>query len=171
MDLEVAGPMRPRDRARGLVDLLGRELRVPKDPRRARHLLEDPRLGLDVLHLVVDAPQLLLGLAGPPRQHQQRHLLGIGARHRVDDVVPARPVGDADDAQPPRAAGVAIGGEAHRGLVGEGDDLEVADAAEAVEEPEHEVAGKPEDVGHAGPPEIGDQEVAERHARSHRASG
>ena len=127
-------------------------------------------LRLDVLRLMVHAAELLLGFAGPARDDQQRHLLGIGARDRVHDVVAARAVGDAEHAELARAARVAVRGEAHRRLVGEGHDLEPAGAPEAMEEPEHEVAGQTEDVRHAGALQIGDEEVAERHQRAHRGA-
>jgi hypothetical protein len=44
-------------------------------------------------------------------------------------------------------------------------DLEPAVAAEPVEETEHEVAGQAEHVAHAGALQIGDDEVAQLHAR------
>jgi hypothetical protein len=51
--------------------------------------------------------------------------------------------------------------------VGKGDDFEVPRATEAVEKTEDEVARKPEDVADSSAVEIGDQEVTQRHARTH----
>jgi hypothetical protein len=51
--------------------------------------------------------------------------------------------------------------------VGKSDDFEIPRAAEAVKEAEDEVSGKPEDVANPGAVEVGDQEVTQRHARTH----
>ena len=172
VDLEIAGAVLSHDLSHHLVDLPCRQLRLAENPRRAGHLGEDSALALHVLHLVVDAGDLLLGLPGAAGDDQQRNLLGVGARDGIDDVVPPRSIGDAHDAEAARASRVAVGREAHRRLVREGDDLEAAILAEAVEEREHQVPGKAEDVIHSCAVQIGDQEVAECHPGLHRrASG
>ena len=131
------------------MDLEGRPFRVLNDLGRAGHLLEDAPLAFHVFGLVVDAGELLLGLARSARHDEDRDLLGVGPGHGIHDVVSARPVGHAHDAKPPRASRVAVCGETDGGLVGEGHDLERSVTTEPVEEPEHEIAGKPEDMRHA----------------------
>ena len=77
-------------------------------------------------------------------------------------------VGDADDADPPGRARVAVGGEADAGLVRQRDDLQPARPPEAQEEAHDQVAGNAEEVRDADLLQVGDEEVAERHARLHR---
>jgi hypothetical protein len=167
VDLQVSRAMLREDRAKRLVHFLGGKARVRQDASRAGDLREDAALGLHVLHLVVHAGELALRLAGATRDDQQRDLLGVGSGHRVHQIVPPGTVGDADHAQPAGAAGIAVGREAHRRLVGEGHDLEPTAGAEAVEEAEHQVAGEPEDVLDPGATQVGHQEVAELHPGAH----
>jgi hypothetical protein len=117
VDLEIAGPVLGHDLTHHLVDLPCRQLRLAQNPRRAGHLGEDSALTLHVLHLVVDAGDLLLGLPGATGDDQQRNLLGVGTRNGVHDVVTTRSVGDAHHAEAARASRVAVGCEAHRRLV------------------------------------------------------
>jgi hypothetical protein len=51
--------------------------------------------------------------------------------------------------------------------MGKGDDFEVSRAAKAVKQAEDEISRKPEDVTDPSALEIGDQEVTQRHARTH----
>ena len=115
----------------------------------------------------ISVPELALLVAGAAAQHQQRDALRERARDRVHHVVAARAVGDAHHADASGGARVAVGREAHPGLVRQRDDAQPASRAEADEEAEHEVARDAEEMRDADLPQVGDQEVAEDHRRLH----
>jgi hypothetical protein len=168
VDLEVAGAVLRPDLADHRVDVGGRGRRVREHARLAGELAVDAELRIDVLCLMVDErADLPFLVRRSAADDEDRHALGERAGDRVHHVVAARPVGDADDAEPPGRARVAVGCEADAGLVREGDDLEPARAPEAKKEPHHEIARDAEQMRDADLAEVGDQKVAEVHVRLH----
>src|SRR5262249_49582087 len=131
-------------------------------------LLVDAELGLDLLGLVMDqGAELPLVLSRSAADDEDGDPLGERAGDRVHHVVAAGAVGDADDADPARGAGAAVGREPHAGLVRQGDDVQPMPPPKPHEQPEDQVARDAEEMGDADPPQVGDQEVAERHRRPH----
>jgi hypothetical protein len=51
--------------------------------------------------------------------------------------------------------------------VGKGDDFEITRASETVKEAEDEISGESEDMANPGAAEVGDQEIAQLHTRTH----
>ena len=90
VDLEIAGPVLRQDRRRPPRAPLAR--RAPDARRmraRAGHLGEDAALASTSFTWWWTPEMRCLGLARAARDHEQRHLLGVGARDRVHDVVAA----------------------------------------------------------------------------------
>src|SRR5262249_32447520 len=136
------------------------------------YLLVDAELRLDLLRLMVNQDaELVLLLARPAADDEHRDVLGERPADGIHHVVPTGAVGDAHHAEPPGRARVPVGGEADTRLVREGDDLEAAGPPQPREEAKHEVARNAEEVADADLLEVGDQEVAEAHPRSHRIPG
>ena len=108
--LQVDGQLARDARGDHAVDLVGRGLRVGEDGRVGRHLLEDVELQVVAGDEVMDHGA---GLAAPGRRgaadEDQRHLLGVGAGHGVQDAEAADAVGDHGGAGAVQA-GVAVGG-------------------------------------------------------------
>ncbi len=167
VNLEIAWPVLGHDGAHEFVHLICSALEASDAARIARYFLENPKLTLNVLGLVMHTGEFLLGFAGSARHHQQGDLLGVGTGDRVDHVVPTRTVGHAEYAELAGAARISIRCKPHGGLVGEGDDLEPALATEAVEKAKDQIPGQTKKMGNPGALEIRDEKVPEGHLGAH----
>src|SRR5437879_3470409 len=171
VDLEIAGALLAPDRAQHLDDVGRGTARVVEDAGGAGELGVDAELRVDLLRLMVDQlPELALLLARPAAHDENRHALREGAGDGIHHVVAAGAVRDADDADAPSGARVAVGCETDAGLVGERHDAHAARPPELEEEIDDEVAGDAEEMRDADLLQVGDEKIADPPARAHPAT-
>ena len=123
-DLEVARSLGGQDLRDHAIDLVCCDRGVRQDGLRDGQLLEDCKLRVEVLDLVVKhhvaGPLPQPGSAG---DDEQRHLLRPRPCHRIGDLQSANAVRDRNDAKPPEA-GIGIRGEGCALLVSRDLDVE-----------------------------------------------
>ena len=113
--------------------------------------------------MVHEQAGLALELAGSARDDNQRRLLGVGARDRVDHVQPARAVRDETDAESVCDARGAVGGEPDCRLVTERDEPKPLVVLQRVIQIQHEVAGNAEDLSDAGLMQLVEEKLVQLH--------
>src|SRR5688500_10437924 len=128
------------------------------------YFLVDLELRFEGFHfMVAQQAGFALELAWPARDDDERRLLGVRTRDRVDHVQPACAVGDQTHAEPVRDARGAIGGEANGRFMAEGDDTEPLVVLQRVVQVQHEVAGNSENLPHTRRVKLVEQKLMKLH--------
>ena len=171
MNLDVAGPLLGPDVLDDAMQLVGGGAWIGQHGGRARHFVVNAALRFDLARLVMNqGAELALLLAGTAGKDQNRHALRKRSRDRIDHVMAAGAVGDADDADFAGRARVAVGRETDARLVRQRDDFHPVLAAQREKQLEREVAGDAKDMRHANLAQVRDQKIAQRHMPLHSAS-
>src|SRR5688500_2325987 len=128
------------------------------------YFLVDLELRFERFHFMVDEQAgLALELAGPARDDDERRLLGVRTRDRVDHVQPARAVGDQTHAESVRDACRTIGGESNGRLMAEGDDSESGIVLQRVVQVQHKIARNPENLFHTRRVQLVEEKLMQLH--------